>query len=319
MDTTSTFWLPPSVSTVSGEVDGLFMFLVWMSVFFFVLIVAGTLVFITKWRRRKGDIAQLDTGPSHNSILEAMWIIVPTLLVLVIFIWSFRTYMKMSIVPANAMEVKVTGQKWFWSFAYPEGGSSVNELIVPVDTPVKLLMSSQDVIHSFFVPAFRVKKDVLPNRYSIAWFEATEVGEYDLFCTEFCGTKHSEMIGKVRVVSYSEFQDWQEEAMFSGEGMSMAEYGERLYVNKACLTCHTTDGTPANGPTWLGIWGTEEPLTDGTSVTVDENYVRESILNPRTKIVAGYQPIMPTYQGILSDKEIDALVAYIKEVGGGGE
>jgi len=319
MDTTSTFWLPPSVSTVSGEVDGLFMFLIWMSVFFFVLIVAGTLIFITKWRRRKGDIASLDTGPSHNSILEATWIIVPTLLVLVIFVWSFRTYMKMSIVPPNAMEVKVTGQKWFWSFAYPEGGSSVNELIVPVDTPVKLLMSSQDVIHSFFVPAFRVKKDVLPNRYSITWFEATAIGEYDLFCTEFCGTKHSEMIGKVRVVSNDEFQEWQEEAMFSGEGMTMAEYGERLYTDKACLTCHTIDGKPANGPTWQGIWGTEENLTDGTSVVVDENYVRESILNPRSKIVAGYQPIMPTYQGLLSDKEIDALVAYIKEVGGGGE
>jgi cytochrome c oxidase subunit II len=319
MDTTSTFWLPPSVSTVSGEVDSLFMFLIWMSVFFFVLIVAGTLFFITKWRRSKNEAATLDTGPTHNSILEATWIIVPTLLVLVIFVWSFRTYMKMSIVPPNAMEVKVTGQKWFWSFAYPEGGSSVNELIVPVDMPVKLLMSSQDVIHSFFVPAFRVKKDVLPNRYSIAWFEATAVGEYDLFCTEFCGTKHSEMIGKVRVVSRDEFEVWQEEAMFSGEGMTMAEYGERLYTNKACLTCHTVDGTPANGPTWQGIWGTEEFLTDGTSVTVDENYVRESILNPRSKIVAGYQPIMPTYQGLLSDKEIDALVAYIKEVGGGGE
>jgi cytochrome c oxidase subunit II len=319
MDTTGTFWLPPSVSTVSGEVDGLFMFMMWMSVFFFFMIVAGTLVFITKWRRRSGDVERLDTGPSHNSFLEAMWIIVPTLLVLVIFVWGFRTYMRMSVIPANAMEVKVTAQKWFWSFAYPEGGNTVNELVVPVDTPVKLLMSSQDVIHSFFVPAFRVKRDVLPNRYQLAWFEATAVGEYDLYCTEYCGTKHSEMIGKVRVLGDREFKEWQDEAAFSGEGMSMADYGAKLYVSKACITCHTTDGSPANGPTWQGVWGTSEQLTDGTSVTVDENYVRKSILNPKAQIVAGYQPVMPTYQGLLNDREIDALVAYIKEVGGGGE
>ncbi len=190
MDTTATFWLPSSASTIANEVDGLFMFLVWMSVFFFVLIVAGTIMFITKWRRKKGDVGRLDTGPAHNSWLEATWIVVPTLLVLVIFFWGFRTYMKMAVIPGNAMEVKVTGQKWFWSFTYPEGTATVNELVVPVDTPVKLLMSSQDVIHSFYVPSFRVKKDVLPNRYTVTWFEATQTGDYHLFCTEYCGTKH---------------------------------------------------------------------------------------------------------------------------------
>lgn len=319
MDTTSTFWLPESASTIAGEVDALFYFLLWMSVFFFFLIVGLSIWFITKWRRRKGDVGRYDTGPSHNIWLEASWIIIPTLLVLVIFVWGFRSYMRMNVIPANAMEVKVTGQKWFWSFEYPEGAQAVNEMVVPVGKPVKLLMSSQDVIHSFYVPAFRIKRDVLPNRYQYAWFEATKTGTYDLYCAEYCGTSHSEMIGTIKVVTEREYQTWLEEAALSGEGMTPAQYGARLYETKACVTCHSVDGSPGTGPSFQDIFGHEARMQSGETITVDENYLRESILNPKAKVVAGYQPVMPTYQGLLSSREVDALVAYIKSLGGEGE
>lgn len=319
MDTTATFWMPPSASTTAGDVDSLFYFLLWVSVFFFALIVGLSILFITKWRRRKGDTGRLDTGPTKNTLLEVAWIVIPTIIVVIIFIWGFRGYMNLSVIPANAMEVKVTGQQWFWSFQYPEGASTVNELVVPVDTPVKLTLSSQDVIHAFYVPSFRIKRDVLPNRYQFAWFEATHTGEYDLFCAEYCGSKHSQMTGTVRVLSGADYKAWLEGAALAGEGMAPAEYGGRLYESKACVTCHSLDGTPGNGPSFLGVFGHEVTLEDGSTVIADENYIRESILNPKAKLVAGYQAVMPTYQGLLSDGEIDALVAFIKSVGGEGE
>lgn len=319
MDTTATFWLPVPASTVAQDIDALWSFVFWISTFFFLLILGMMIVFAIRYRRRAGDVERLDKGPSHNNPLEAAWIIIPTLIVLVIFVWGFRGYMKMTVVPANSMEVKVTGQKWFWSFAYPEGASSVNDLVVPVDTPVKLLMSSQDVIHSFYVPAFRVKRDVLPNRYQVAWFEANQVGEFDLFCTEYCGTSHSDMIGKVKVLSKADYAAWLEESTIGAEGMDPVELGRKLYTAKACMTCHSVDGNPGNGPTFKGVFGHHVDFADGSSMTADENYIRESILSPRAKIVAGFQPIMPTYQGLLKDAEIDALVAYIKSLGAESE
>ena len=197
------------------------------------------------------------------------------------------------------MEVKVTAQKWFWQFDYPDGAASTNELVVPTGVPVKLVMSSQDVIHSFFVPDFRVKMDVLPNRYTIAWFEATEPGTYDLFCTEYCGTGHSKMLGKVRAVSEPEFAAWVEQNSNIGQG----------------ITCHTVDGSPLVGPSFKGVFGHKVKLSDGRTVTADENYLRESILKPQAKVVQGFQPVMPTYQSILKPREVDALIEYIKSLG----
>ena len=185
-------------------------------------------------------------------------------------------------------------------------------MTVPVGKPVSLLMSSQDVIHSFFVPAFRTKMDVLPNRYTRLWFEATAEGEYDIYCTEYCGKGHSEMLGKVLVLKEQDYNNWLSEAAAASSSLSLEEYGEQLYRTKACITCHSVDGTANQGPTWKGIFGKTEKLADGSNVTIDENYIRESILNPMAKITAGYQPIMPTFQGILNDRDIDALIAYIK-------
>ncbi|KAA3631313.1 MAG: cytochrome c oxidase subunit II [Calditrichaeota bacterium] len=313
MDTTGTFWMPPGNSTIAGDVDSLFYFILYASIIIFVLVVGLSAYFSMKYRRRDGEVGKTD-GLDHNVKLEIIWTIIPTILVMIVFVWGFKTYMYMNVVPKDAYEIKVNGQKWFWSFDYPEGGNSVNELIVPVDRPVKLLMASKDVIHSFFVPNFRIKMDVLPNRYSITWFEAHTIGEYNLFCTEFCGKGHSEMIGKVKVVSQEEFEQYAEDLAFSGEGMTLEEFGAKLYIQKACVTCHKIDGSNSTGPPWDNLYGKEEHLADGSSVKVDENYIRESILNPMAKITQGYQPVMPTYQGILKDKQIDALIAYIKSL-----
>jgi cytochrome c oxidase subunit 2 len=220
----------------------------------------------------------------------------------------------MQIVPKDALEIKVTGQKWFWQFEYPNGAKSTNELYVPVGKPVQLMMSSQDVIHSFYVPNFRVKMDVLPNRYSITWFEATKEGEFDLFCAEYCGTSHSRMLGKVFVQSEAQYANWLEENNLAGEGLSLLEYGEKLYKSKACFTCHSIDGNPLTGPTFKNAFGKKERMQSGRTMTVDENYIRESILKPQANVVEGFQPVMPTYSGILNEREVDALVTYIKSL-----
>jgi cytochrome c oxidase subunit 2 len=314
MDTTLTGLLPPAGSTIAPEVDAIFKFLFYASIFFIVIIYSAIIYFVVRYRRKKGVKPGKTAGPSHSTALELTWMVIPLILVIIVFVWGFKSFMRMSVVPKDAMEIKVTGQKWFWSFDYPEGVTTVNTLVVPINQPVKLLMSSKDVIHSFFVPSFRVKRDVLPNRYTIAWFEATQLGETDLFCAEYCGSKHSEMIGKVKVVSDREYKDWLETQSTAGEGLTPRDFGARLYVGKGCSSCHSMDGTPGNGPSFLGVYNHQATMKDGSTILVDENYLRESILEPATKIVAGYQPIMPTYQMILKDREVDALITYIKSL-----
>jgi cytochrome c oxidase subunit 2 len=312
MDSTSSFWLPSQSSTVAGQVDTLFDFILWVSVLLFVLVTGATIYFVIKYRRRGGE--SRTTPYVENLGLEITWTVLPTILIMIIFVWGFKDYLRLHIVPAHAIEVKVTGQKWFWSFSYPDGPTTVGELIVPANKPVKLLMSSQDVIHSFFVPSFRVKMDVLPNRYTITWFEATQIGEFQIFCTEFCGKGHSEMLAKVKVLPEEEYNLWLEKSSGPQEGETMEEYGARLFVKNACVTCHSLDGSRNVGPTFLGLFGRQEVMKDGQTIVVDENYLRESMLNPMSKIVQGYDPVMPTFQGILKDVDIDGLIAYIKSL-----
>ncbi len=312
MDSSFASVMPQGSSTIAGDVDSLFNFIFYSSAVIFGLVVFAIIFFIVRYRR-KGE-ATKTSGVDHNLTLEIVWTVIPTILIIIVFIWGFKDYVRMFVTPHDAMEVKVTGQKWFWSFDYPEGANSVNELVVPFGRPVKLLMSSKDVIHSFFVPDFRVKMDVLPNRYSITWFQATDTGSYDLFCTEFCGKGHSEMIAKVRVLPEEEFIKWLDESSASGEGMTLEEFGAKLYRTKACYTCHSVDNTKNVGPSFNGIFGKMEKMEDGSEVLSDENYIRESILNPKAKVVAGYEPVMPTYQTILKDRQIDALIAYIKSL-----
>ncbi len=313
MDTTGSLFLPPGSSTIAAEFDALFYFLVYTSIVFLGIVVFSIVFFSLRYRRR-GTEEVPTPGISHSTKLEIAWSIIPTILVLIVFVWGFRVYMKMNVVPRDAMEIKVTGQKWFWTFDYPEGANTLNELVVPAGKPVKLLMSSRDVIHSFFVPDFRIKMDVLPNRYTVTWFEAPETGEHNLFCTEFCGKGHSEMIGRVRVVSEREYAEWLETSSAGGEDLPPEEYGAALFVSKACNTCHSVEGKRLVGPALNGVFDKPVILTSGGEAVVDENYIRESILEPQASIVAGYEPVMPTYQGILNDRQIDALIAYIKSL-----
>ena len=312
MDTARSLFLPPQGSTVASDVDALFGFIFWVSLFFFVGVTALTVYFCIKYKRKDG---KAETTPYIESMaLEITWIVIPTILLMVIFVWGFQDFVRLHIVPANSMEIKVTGQKWFWSYNYEEGATGVGELVVPVGQPVKLLMSSKDVIHSFFVPAFRIKMDVLPNRYTITWFEATMTGEFQIYCTEFCGKGHSEMWGTVKVLPQDEFDKWLEAGSGPDSNETMEEYGARMFVKNACNTCHSIDGSKNVGPTFQGLFGRREVMSDGTAITVDENYIRESVLNPMAKQVAGYDPVMPTYQGILKDVDIDGLIAYIKSL-----
>jgi cytochrome c oxidase subunit 2 len=304
-------WMPARASLTADYVDDLFYFILYLSIFFFVLIVATMLVFVFKYRRKSET---QKTSPLHgNRTLEVAWSLIPALLLIVIFVWGFRGFLAMNIPPRNALEIRVTGQKWSWSFSYPKQGVVVPDLVVPVGRPVKLVMSSQDVIHSFFVPAFRIKKDVLPNRYTVAWFEPTETGEFHVFCTEYCGTGHSTMLSKVTVKSEREFEEW----ISTGGGMAGlggVEMGKQLVQSQGCVACHSVDGSKLLAPSLKGMFGKQEKLVGGEAISVDDNYIRESITDPALKVVEGFQPIMPTYKGRLKDVQIDAIIDYIKSL-----
>lgn len=298
--------LPQQASTFSEQVDSLFWFIHGLGAFFFLLITGLVIYFAIRYRRGRPGVTP---APSHSLPLEVTWTVVPVILVMAIFVWGFQGYMFMNVPPRGAIDLTVTAQKWSWTFGYPTG-ASVNELHVPVNTPVRLTMHSTDVIHGFFIPEFRQKMNVLPGRYTSTWFEATKEGEFQIYCSEYCGDGHSAMVSKVVVHSAEGYRSWLEQASADVEPTAAA--GEKLYQSKACFTCHTTDGTPKIGPSFRGVFGKTEAMADGSSVTVDEDYLRESILEPTAKVVQGFQPVMPTYQGQLKPNEIQALIEYIK-------
>jgi cytochrome c oxidase subunit II len=312
METQGTFWMPPQASTAAADIDALFAFVLWTSV----IILGGVVFFMAyyawKYRRRSAADRPVDVEPSKA--LEISWVIVPTLLVLAVFWWGMQAFISAGIPPANAYQINVYGKKWLWEFEYPNGKRTVGEMVVPVGQPVQLVMTSEDVLHSFFVPAFRVKKDAVPNRYTTLWFEATHEGEYQVLCTEYCGTAHSTMYAKVVAVDRGTFSAWLQ-ATDEGEGVPLPELGAQLFRAQACNACHSIDGSPGVGPTWLGTWGEMRPLTDGTSVRMDEDYFIESIIYPNAKIVQGYPPAMPAYPN-LTERQLQGLVAYMKEING---
>ena len=309
------FWLPEAASSSAASVDRVFQFIFWVCLVFFVLITVLAVWFVVRYRHRPGRKAA-DPVPHHNLALELTWSGIPLILVVVIFVLGFRGYLDLSTPPRGAYEVQVTAQKWKWSFTYPNGYVDEN-LHVPANTPVRLVMSSVDVIHSLYVPAFRIKRDVVPGRYATAWFEATRPGEYQVFCAEYCGTDHSNMLATVVVHPEGEFERWLEEASNFLATLPPVEAGRKLYQARGCAQCHSTDGSAKVGPTFRGLFGEPQTLASGERVVVDENYIRESILEPQAKVVAGYEPVMPTYQGRLKDEEIAALIAYIKSLNGG--
>jgi cytochrome c oxidase subunit 2 len=300
---------PEQASTIAGRVDALYTFLVAVSAFFAGLIFLLLAYFAIKYRRRSDDE---QPHPVFGSLpLELGWIVIPFILVMVMFFWGAGLFFTMASPPDDALEIFVVGKQWMWKFQHPEGPREINELHVPVGRPVKLTMTSQDVIHSFYVPAFRVKMDVVPGRYTTAWFEASKTGSFHLFCAEYCGAAHAGMIGRVVVMTPTEYARW---LQLGTVDETPAAAGARLFQSLGCSGCHAPNAA-VRAPLLAGIYGRPVPLAAGDFVIADEAYIRNSILRPQQHIVAGYDPVMPSYQGRVSEEEILQLIAYIKSRG----
>lgn len=308
METTLPFF-PEQASTVAARVDALYFFLVAVSAFFAILIATLLIAFAIKYRRRSES--ELPHPVAGSLKLELAWTIIPLGIAMVMFFWGATLFFAMSRPPEGAIEIYVVGKQWMWKFQHVDGQSEINELHVPVGRPVRLTMASEDVIHSFYVPAFRTKTDVVPGRLSTSWFEATRPGRYHLFCAEYCGTKHSGMIGWVVAMDPVDYQTWLGGGAVTG---SLADAGQKVFQQHACNTCHRPDSL-ARGPNLEGLFGNPVRLAGGGTVTADESYLRESIVAPNAKLVEGFQPLMPTYQGLITEEGILQLIAYIKTLG----
>jgi cytochrome c oxidase subunit 2 len=299
---------PQQASSFAPHVDALYLFLIAVTAFFSLLIGTLVVIFAIKYRRRSPD--EIATDVHESGVLEIVWTLIPFGLVLIMFAWGAAVYFRITRPPANAIEIYVTGKQWMWKVQHIDGHREINELHVPVGQPVRLTMASEDVIHSFYVPAFRFKRDVVPGRFSTAWFEATKPGKYHLFCAEFCGTRHSGMIGWIYAMKPADYQAW-----LSGGtvGETLAAAGAKRFQEQACNTCHA-EQKGARGPTLVGIYGKPVRLQGGQTLLTDEAYLRESITNPQARLVEGYPPIMPTYQGLISEEGLLQLIAYIKSL-----
>ena len=308
-------FLPEQASTIAADVDAIYLFLVGLTIFFTVTIFSAAIYFAVKYRRKSDkDVPDQIHG---NNFLELVWTIIPTIICMILFVWGVILYMKAYQPPSNAREIFVVGKQWMGKIQHPEGPREINELHVPINRPIKLLMTTEDVIHSFYIPAFRVKMDTVPGKYTQTWFEATKPGEYHIFCAEYCGTEHSQMIGKVIAMTEEDYQAWLDERInpnaMKGTGNALLDEGKELFTEMRCHTCHSgVDG--AQGPSLIDVYGSQVPLEDGRVVTANENYIRESILQPNKKMVKGYFPLMPTYEGQLDEEQILALIAHIKSL-----
>src|SRR5579863_5719782 len=297
---------PERASTTAANVDALYIFLLIVTALMTGLIFTAVVYFAARYRRQEGVLAEQIEG---STPLELTWSIIPLFVFLAIFGWGAVVYFKGRTPPRDSTEVYVVAKQWMWKLEHAEGQREINELHVPVGRDVKLIMTSQDVIHSFYVPAFRMKQDVLPGRYTVEWFRATKPGVYHLFCAEYCGTQHSGMVGSIIVQEPAQYEAW----MNGGATGPLSATGEKIFAELGCVTCHRTD-TQGRGPNLQGVFGKPVQLEDGRTVTADENYVRECILDPGAKRVKGFQPIMPTFQGLVSEEQVNALVAYIKSM-----
>jgi len=299
---------PQQASTIAPDVDALMTFLCVVTGTVSVLIFVVIFYLAIKYRRTPENELAQDYEPPKA--LEAAWIIIPFLFFMFMFVWGSWLYFRIQRVPDNALDIYATGKQWMWKFQHPSGQREINTLHVPVGRPIRITMASEDVIHSLYFPAFRVKADVLPNRYKEMWFQATKTGRFHIFCAEYCGTLHSGMTGWVEVMEPTDYQKW----LAGGAEGSLASQGEKLFQKYACNTCHTNDAT-GRGPVLAGLYGTNVMLSNDATVLADENYIRESILNPQAKIVKGFTGIMPTFQGQMSEDDLLKLVSYVHSLG----
>lgn len=357
-DEAGTFWMPPQASTFAADVDFTYYFIYWIDVVFFLVLMGAMILFAIQYRQKKLGEKTLDLKGSHT--IELAWSVLPSFLLIAMFVLGFQAYMKQTVPPADALQVRVYAQKWQWNYSYPDLGiENTSVLVVPEDKPVVLTMSSKDVLHSFFIPDFRVKKDVVPGRYTVLWFEATDTfkgnsergnmpaasadskgllqaddagmvhtaldndgdgftdglgrGEHQVFCTEYCGTDHSRMYSRIKVMPQDEFDAWVK-AMTEIDltKLTPEERGERIYKKYGCAGCHSVDGSKLVGPTFQGLWGRQENIQGEGPVTVDETYIQQSIWVPGSQIVEGYANQMPSYKGQLETEQIDDVIAYLK-------
>ena len=307
------FWIPfapEQASTVAGRVDALYLYLVAITLFFTVTISLAVAYFAIRYRRVQPNEVPRPIAGSLK--LEALWTVIPFLIAMTIFAWGASVYFSMYRIPEDAIDVYVVGKQWMWKFQHMDGQREINELHVPIGTRIRLTMTTEDVIHSFYVPAFRIKMDVVPGRYTYTWFEATQTGRFHLFCAEYCGTNHSGMVGSIVVMEPAEYQAW----LSGGATDSPASQGARIFQDMGCVTCHREDAQ-GRGPLLDGLFGRERPLDNGTNVLANEDYIRESIRNPQAKVAAGFArpSIMPTYtQNQISEEQLLQIMAYIRSL-----
>ncbi|MGZ3774798.1 MAG: cytochrome c oxidase subunit II [Pseudobdellovibrionaceae bacterium] len=306
-------FMPSQGTEIAKQVDNLYGFLLITSLIACILVIGGMIYFVWKYKRRTPD--DKTAYISHNTFLEFLWSFIPLLIFLFVFGWGWYIYQQERTMPKNALEINVLGKQWAWEIEYKNGYKAVNEVVVPVDQDVKLLLSSNDVIHSFYIPSFRIKQDAVPGRYTALWFHANKLGDFHIFCAEYCGTSHSGMIGTLKVVSRADFDKYLEQGQ-DERTLPIAEKGKKLFAVKACSSCHSVDSPAVKvGPSLFKKFGQEEIVDEGAKVIVDENYIRESILEPNKHIVKGFpKGVMPTFQGQLNENELNALVEYIKSL-----
>ena len=299
---------PEAASSFATEVDALYLFIVAVSAFFAVAVSIAVVWFAFRYRRKHAD--EIGAHIEGSLPLELAWSIIPTLIAMVMFVWGAKLYYEMRRPPAESLQVYAVGKQWMWKFQHQGGQREINELHVPVGRPVKVLVTSEDVLHDLYFPSFRTKIDAIPGRYMPMWFTATKPGRYHIFCAEYCGTKHSGMIGTVIVMEPTQYQEW-----LAGGGTegTMAERGSKLFNDLACNTCHLDNGQ-GRGPSLKDLVGKAVEMADGSTAVVDEAYLRESILNSQARVVKGFQPLMPTFQGLVSEEGLAALIEHIKSL-----
>src|SRR5450755_4578790 len=300
------FWMPPSASVTTENTDALYNAMIWMSVFFSVAIFWAMLRFCTKYRAKSRIANEIAEKTSeHNTMLELTWSVIPLFIVVPLFVGGFKGFVDLRTPPRSAMEIRATGQKWKWLFTYPGLGTPDDALHVPVNTPVRMVINSVDVIHSLYIPSFRTKMDAVPGRYTDLWFKATQVGEFPIFCAEYCGTSHSDMLSRVVVHPPGGYEKWLARTIAQADSLTGVDRGKMLYEKQGCSTCHTTDGSPKVGPSWKGIYGKMEAMTGGAPMKVDENYLRESMMDPQAHIVMGFPPAQAHHPRKAKRQEID--------------
>lgn len=309
-------WLPEAASEIAPKVDNVLVAVTVISFIFFIVVSAALVILAVKYRRRaEGESTPSITG---NETLEIIWTVIPSVILVAIFIHGLVVFNEMRRPPGEAVEVNVIGKQWLWQFEYRNGKKTINELNVQQNMPVKMIMRSDDVLHSFFIPAFRVKQDILPGRFTQLWFTPTKVGTFVIFCAEYCGSGHSQMLARVNVMSPEAFARWEgrgaaaQTATAAQSSLPAYKRGEKLYTNRGCNACHSIDGSPGIAPTFKGLFGRIEKFVDGTELRADENYLIESIYEPQARMVAGYQPVMPSFKGILSEAEVSDIIEYVK-------